>query len=80
MFTLEQGRSEMNHQYNLTVTVEREGKIYKATYRIENGMITVTTSYGSKTTQLGSCPPEALAIIMLGEMISEGNEGERDPL
>lgn len=62
----------MNNQNNNTVTLEREGKIYKATYRIANGLITLTTIYGSKTAQLGGMLPEALAIIMLGEIISEG--------
>lgn len=62
----------MNHQQQGTVTVECSGNTYKATYRIEKGMIIVSTGRGSKTTQLGSSPPETLARIILGEMINEG--------
>lgn len=69
---LEQRGKAMNHQQQGTITVERGAKTYKATYRIEKGMITVSSGHGSKTTQLGSSPPETLARMILGEMINEG--------
>lgn len=62
----------MNHKNYMNVTVERNGKAYSASYRLENGIITVTTSCGHKNTQLGSSQPESLALLMLGEMIREG--------
>lgn len=56
-----------------TITVNHNGKDYSATYRIEKGVITVRTVYGSKSTQLGSSPPESLARMLLSEMIQSGD-------
>lgn len=53
-------------------SIERSDATYTATYRIEKGIITVSTAFGTKATQLGSSPPEVLARSILGEMISNG--------
>lgn len=62
----------MNKEPEGRVTLERNGKTYTATYRVEKRMITVSTAFGRKSTQLGSSPPEILARITLGEMIDAG--------
>jgi hypothetical protein len=54
-----------------TVTVERAGRTYSGTWRVERGLITVTTAHGQKTTQLGDSPAEVLARIMLGELVND---------
>jgi hypothetical protein len=44
---------------------------------VDQGMVTVTYSKGRKSTQVGGSPPEALARIMLREMIQEGKKRPR---
>jgi hypothetical protein len=57
-----------------TITIERDGKTYRGEYRVEKGMMEVTTAAGGrKRTQLGGTPAEALARLLLGELINEGN-------
>lgn len=61
--------------YN-TITVT-EGHIdYVAEYTVKNGMITVTAAHGHKTTQVGGSPPEALAKMLLRELIREGKASD----
>lgn len=54
-------------------TIEKNGKEYKGWYKIEKGMIHVSSGFGSKSAQLGGSTetPEVLARIILGELISE---------
>jgi hypothetical protein len=65
------GDVAMSAQQEGVVFIDRNGKTYTATFRVENGMIEVSTGYERKTAQLGSSPPEVLARFMLGEMINE---------
>ena len=39
---------------------------------LANGLLTVTTPNGSKSTQLGSLPPKYLAQVLLRELAQEG--------
>lgn len=55
-----------------TVAIEVSGKTYTASYAVTKKIITVSTGLGSKSTQLGSLPPEHLARILLRELIQEG--------
>lgn len=64
----------MNCKSEGTVTVNRNDKTYTARYRVEKGLISVSTVNGNKTTQLGSSPPETIARLLLGEMINEGSD------
>ena len=57
-----------------TVTATRNGKQYSGSWLVTGRMITVSHfELGAKTTQLGGSvgAPESLAVIMLGELISE---------
>jgi hypothetical protein len=54
------------------VSIEYKGKTYNATYTVEKGIITVSTLYGKKATQVGGSPPESLARIMIRELVDEG--------
>ena len=58
------------------LTVEVNGKTYNGHYRVEKGVITVSTLYSSKSTQLGNSPAELIARILLREM---AETGELDP-
>ena len=56
-----------------TITIERDGKTYTGEYRVEKGMMEVTTTAGGrKRTQLGGTPAKALAHLLLSELVSEG--------
>lgn len=37
-------------------------------YKLESGMITVTRAYGTKSTQIGTTPPDSLARLILSEI------------
>lgn len=47
------------------------GKITKASYRLSDRMVTVRTSFGSKTTHIGGHTPEQLARTLLRELVSK---------
>ncbi|MGB3207183.1 MAG: hypothetical protein WBB28_19540 [Crinalium sp.] len=51
------------------VQLEIEGKIYEGSYRVTNGMIDVWYLNNQKTTQLGGLNEEALAKLLLSEMV-----------
>ncbi len=56
------------------VGIQRGKKRHVGSYRVADGMITVRTRSGSKTTQLGGSAgsPTALAMLLLGELVNEG--------
>jgi hypothetical protein len=47
------------------ISREIDGDTLIGTWSVEDGMVTVETAWGSKTTQVGGSPPEALSYIML---------------
>jgi hypothetical protein len=59
----------------MTVGVWREitdvygGKITKAAYKLSDRMVTVKTSFGSKTAQIGGHTPDGLARTLLRELV-----------
>ena len=57
-----------------SVTVEREGKKYQGSYLVERGMIAVQYGSRQQVTQRGDTTPKSLALIMLGELITEDPE------
>ena len=59
---------------NGTVQVEFEGKIYSVSYKVERGLIHVSTAFGSKDTQVGNSPPESLARLMGRELLAEAKD------
>ena len=51
------------------VTVQRDGKTYAATYSVEHGMVIVKTHTETRSIELGSSAPEAVARRTLDEII-----------
>ena len=50
------------------VSITRNGKTCTGHYTIKNGMITVTYSFQTKTTQVGGTDPDILAKHLMLEM------------
>ena len=53
------------------ISIEIEGKVYVADYELISKVLTVNSSLGSKSTQLGGMAPESLARILLRELVQE---------
>jgi hypothetical protein len=51
------------------VTIERNGKIYAATYAAEHGMVNVKTHTETRSVELGNRTPEEIARSVLTEII-----------
>lgn len=51
------------------VTITRQGKTYFGTYMVKDGIISIHYAGRSKATLVGGLAPEALAEMILGEMI-----------
>jgi hypothetical protein len=66
-----------NRKDSGTITTERDGKIHRGEYTISKGLITVSWNGRQKMTQLGGMAdtPQALAHVMLGELIDESKRG-----
>ena len=58
------------------VTVHRGGKTYGATYQVEHGMVQVTTHTETRSVELGSEKPEAVARRVLDEIIDANRPKE----
>jgi hypothetical protein len=54
------------------VTVEIEGRTYKGNYWVAGKILTVSTSRGGKSRQVGSTPAEDLAQQLLQQLAREG--------
>jgi hypothetical protein len=54
------------------ITAVYGGKITRASYRLFDRTVTVRTSFGSKTAQIGGHTPDRLARTLLREMVDEG--------
>jgi hypothetical protein len=52
-----------------------DGVTMSGTYSVEDGIITVTTALGTKSTQVADSPPEVLARIMLRELLDDMRTG-----
>ena len=48
------------------------GKITKASYKLSGRMVTVRTSFGSRTTHIGGHTPQRLARTLLRELVDKG--------
>lgn len=53
------------------ITIEINGKSYSGRYEVNRKVLTLSSSYGTKSTQLGSLPAETLAKMLLREIIGE---------
>ena len=56
-------------QHKDVVTIEWNGKGYKASYEVADDLITVSSAWGRKTTPFGGSPPESVAKILLAELV-----------
>jgi hypothetical protein len=56
----------------MPVTIERGGQIHEGTYQIEGDNVAVVYRGETKRIEVGTVSAEALAKILLGEMIDEG--------
>ena len=63
----------MNPKNEGTVTIQRDGKEYAGHYRVDRGLLTVNSPYGTKTTHVLSpgSDPIPLAEMLLREIIKE---------
>ena len=59
------------------VTVEREGRRYGATYRVQDGMLHVNTHTESRSVELSNQNPEQLAREVLNEVVNAQAGGRR---
>jgi hypothetical protein len=63
----------MTNERPTVIAVQVDGNIHTGSYTVKGRMITV--SYGrSKTTQVGDTPLDALARLMMLELIEESND------
>jgi Flp pilus assembly protein TadB len=54
------------------VSIERDGKTFIGEYTVTKGMLKVITSGGQKETQLGGTSADALARLLLAELVNGG--------
>jgi hypothetical protein len=52
-----------------------DGKLHTASWVLSDGWVTVSGPLGAKTTELGKLGPDALARLMLTEMVKEKKQG-----
>jgi len=56
---------------NVTVTIH--GVLYEGTYFVQQLMVHVRSQFGAKATKVGGSMPEALAKLLLSEMVRAGS-------
>ena len=54
---------------SIPVSVDLDGITYNGAYSLSGGMITVSSDYGTNTAQVGGRPPDALAQLILMELV-----------
>ena len=67
----------MKHRHDppwAPVTVERHGKTYQGLYYIDGGKVSVSHGPHYNAARLGNCRAEALAKILLWEIVSASEE------
>jgi hypothetical protein len=52
-----------------------DGKLHTASWVLSNGRVTVSGPLGARTAELGKLDPDALARLMLTEMVKEKKQG-----
>jgi hypothetical protein len=55
------------------VTVTINGVTHEGTYYVQGSRVHVQSVYGSKSIQVGGAPPEALARMLLAELVRAGS-------
>ena len=59
----------MADEHRITRVIK--GVTLSGTYSLQDGVITVTTPIGSKSTEVGSAKPASLAYVMLRELFDD---------
>jgi len=54
------------------ITLRIEGKLHTGTFTADDTLVTVTYHGKSMATQVGGSPPEAIAGMLLRELVREG--------
>ena len=54
---------------SIPVSVDLDGITHHGAYSLSGGMITVSSDYGTNTAQVGGRPPDALAQMLLMELV-----------
>ena len=65
------GRPRGNPIPPTEVSIERDGSVFSGIYTVEEGMVRVSSIFGSKSTQQGGSPAGAIAKMLLMELIRE---------
>lgn len=53
------------------IVIEINGKEYSGRYIVKRSIVSVISSFGEKSTQVGGSAPESIARLMLGELVRE---------
>ena len=56
------------------IAVEIDGNYCLGSYIEKGGMVIVSSSYGTRSTQIGRSPPDTLARMMLRELVQEAGK------
>lgn len=59
-----------------TIEIKMNGRKYRGSYYVEQGIVTVFTGYERKSAHIAGSTPQGLARLMLGEMVREGTAGK----
>ena len=59
------------------IEIQIDGRTVRGTYYVEKGIVTVTTLYGRKSTQVGGSSPESIARLLLRSLDAEGKTTPR---
>jgi len=57
------------HPTYVPISIEYDGKQYRASYYVEKEMVTLSSEWGSKSAVIHNSPEELLAKIMLREVL-----------
>jgi hypothetical protein len=57
------------HPVANSVSVEVDGSVFDGMYTVQSKVVTVDSSYGSGSTQLGGSPEHVVARILLREIV-----------
>lgn len=53
------------------VTIDRDGSTYRGSYTVQGRVVSVSSAYGSKSTQVGGLDGATVARLLLAELVTE---------
>jgi hypothetical protein len=66
-----------NKRYNeppIDVAIEVDGKTHRGSYRVEGGMVYVSSADGQKATHLGRLPAQRVAEVLLSSLVVDAEQ------